>query len=213
MRLSRTHFPVTALGPGQRFGLWFQGCTIGCAGCVSVDTWNSKAGVESTADQVIEELASYPDVEGLTISGGEPLEQLDELVELLHAVRDVAPHLDVLVYTGYPEADLHSPRFDEVKSLVDAIIAGPFDSRTADSEHWRGSSNQSLLITSERGRDVILPWVTSPTVAHQLQVGMEEDRVWIIGIPRRGDLPRLARRLRAANIDVSEAAWQRSTVQ
>ena len=37
--LSRVHFPVTTLGPGQRLGLWFQGCSIRCAGCISADTW------------------------------------------------------------------------------------------------------------------------------------------------------------------------------
>lgn len=42
--LSRIHFPVTTLGPGNRIGIWFQGCSIQCQGCVSVDTWGTGKG-------------------------------------------------------------------------------------------------------------------------------------------------------------------------
>ena len=38
LALSRMHFPVTTLGPGNRIGIWVQGCTIRCPGCVSADT-------------------------------------------------------------------------------------------------------------------------------------------------------------------------------
>ena len=37
--ISRLHFPVTTLGPGHRIGIWFQGCSIRCEGCLSMDTW------------------------------------------------------------------------------------------------------------------------------------------------------------------------------
>ncbi len=39
LSLSRVHFPVTTLGPGRRLGIWFQGCSIRCPGCISADTW------------------------------------------------------------------------------------------------------------------------------------------------------------------------------
>jgi anaerobic ribonucleoside-triphosphate reductase activating protein len=42
--LNKAHFPVTVLGPGRRIGLWLQGCSIRCAGCVSRDTWEAGAG-------------------------------------------------------------------------------------------------------------------------------------------------------------------------
>lgn len=40
LALSRMHFPVTTLGPGDRIGIWFQGCSIRCTGCISKDTWD-----------------------------------------------------------------------------------------------------------------------------------------------------------------------------
>ncbi|WP_461325238.1 4Fe-4S cluster-binding domain-containing protein [Bradyrhizobium diazoefficiens] len=42
--VSRIHFPVTTLGPGRRLGIWFQGCSIRCPGCISMDTWMEGAG-------------------------------------------------------------------------------------------------------------------------------------------------------------------------
>ncbi|HAU1321526.1 TPA: radical SAM protein, partial [Legionella pneumophila] len=42
--ISRVHFPVTTLGPGHRIGIWFQGCSIRCPGCISTDTWNINKG-------------------------------------------------------------------------------------------------------------------------------------------------------------------------
>ena len=41
--VNRVHFPVTALGPGRRLGVWVQGCSIGCAGCLAHDTWARRA--------------------------------------------------------------------------------------------------------------------------------------------------------------------------
>ena len=77
--LSRLHFPVTALGPGRRIGLWVQGCSIRCAGCISLDTWAPGKG-STTVAAVAEVIMRWIDeADGLTISGGEPLDQADAI--------------------------------------------------------------------------------------------------------------------------------------
>ena len=43
--ISRIHYPVTTLGPGKRIGIWMQGCSIRCPGCISADTWAPGRGV------------------------------------------------------------------------------------------------------------------------------------------------------------------------
>ena len=58
MRLSRLHHPVTTLGPGRRAGIWFQGCTIRCPGCMSVDTWPRRPERNVTVTSVLDWLAS-----------------------------------------------------------------------------------------------------------------------------------------------------------
>ena len=81
--LSRIHFPVTTLGPGRRIGIWFQGCSIRCPGCISMDTWAPGRGI-TTIDEVVSAIAQWiPTADGITISGGEPFDQPVALIELL----------------------------------------------------------------------------------------------------------------------------------
>src|SRR5690242_1169542 len=97
--VSRLHFPVTALGPGQRVGLWLQGCSIRCPGCISVDTWDHGTGlvpIEQLLDR-ISRLAVRAD--GFTVSGGEPFDQPSALAAVLRSWR-VFSDRSTLVFTG-----------------------------------------------------------------------------------------------------------------
>ncbi|MGG7582215.1 4Fe-4S cluster-binding domain-containing protein [Rhizobium sp. Nf11,1] len=77
------HFPVTALGPGRRIGIWFQGCSIRCPGCISADTWTTGKGT-TTLEEVVNTLQPWlPEAEGVTVSGGEPFDQQEALQSLL----------------------------------------------------------------------------------------------------------------------------------
>src|SRR5260370_30553154 len=98
--LSRIHFPVTTLGPGRRIGIWFQGCSIRCPGCISMDTWAQDRGI-TTIDEVINAIAQWiPAADGITISGGEPFDQPVALIELLNKLRLLSA-ADVLAFTSY----------------------------------------------------------------------------------------------------------------
>ena len=102
--LSRIHFPVTALGPGRRIGIWFQGCSIRCPGCISMDTWAQGRG-STTVDKVADAISQWSTTaDGITISGGEPFDQPDALFELLARIRSQT-EADILVFTGYPWAN------------------------------------------------------------------------------------------------------------
>ena len=107
--VSRVHYPVTALGPGRRLGVWFQGCPLGCPGCVARDTWDFDGGRAVTVAELTGLWADAlaDGAQGLTVSGGEPLAQAAQLAEFLAAadrLRQAAapgPRADFLVYTGY----------------------------------------------------------------------------------------------------------------
>ena len=103
--LSRLHFPVTALGPGNRAGIWFQGCSIRCRGCMAVDTWDVSPQQMIDLDHIEAWLDSLErdEVDGVTISGGEPFDQPEALAELLHWLREFYCEAvrDILVYSGY----------------------------------------------------------------------------------------------------------------
>jgi anaerobic ribonucleoside-triphosphate reductase activating protein len=57
--LNRVHFPVTALGPGRRIGIWLQGCLIRCPGCMSLDTW-APAGTRIAVAGLLDRISAKP---------------------------------------------------------------------------------------------------------------------------------------------------------
>jgi len=191
IRISRLHFPVTTLGPGRRIGIWFQGCSLHCSGCISADTWTTNQG-KTTVQDVLAHLAPWlPCAEGITISGGEPFEQPGALVSLLHALRAQTP-IDILAYSGHP-AELIAPTLVQSSGLIDALISDPFEINTPHSRPLRGSDNQRLhLLTAlgqERFQQYERPLVDTDK---SLDVMFDQDgSVWLAGIPKRGDFQRL----------------------
>ncbi len=99
--LSKVHFPIRALGPGRRIGIWFQGCSIRCPGCISRDTW-AQARTTTTVEALVAKISVWlPEADGITISGGEPFDQPAALAALLAQVR-LLTACSILVYSGYP---------------------------------------------------------------------------------------------------------------
>ena len=75
----------TVDGPGVRFVVFFQGCPMRCLYCHNPDTWTPDAGTEYTAEQIVEKIERnmpFYTTGGLTATGGEPMLQLDFLIEL-----------------------------------------------------------------------------------------------------------------------------------
>jgi anaerobic ribonucleoside-triphosphate reductase activating protein len=214
LQLARLHFPVTALGPGRRLGIWTQGCAIGCAGCLSRDTWPSTVDGQGPVPlaTVLDWCArpEHADVAGVTISGGEPSEQPAALTELVAGLDRLRRDRgwDLLCYTGV-EADEFARRCPDVHELVDALITGPYRAGEPTDLIWRGSANQRLIPLTELGQQRYGPWVDARTDRPPLQIQVNDDGgVRLIGVPRRGDLPRLERRLAAAGIRLEGVSWR-----
>lgn len=195
--VSRLHFPVTALGPGRRIGLWFQGCSIRCPGCISVDTWAADSGRVPVSD-VIERIAALAsEADGLTISGGEPFDQPEALIDILSAWRGLSSR-SVLLFTGKEIREIQ-PWLAANPRLVDAVVAGPFRSDLPQTIALRGSDNQVLHILTPRGEEMRPFDRPSEAGDRKLDVMFDADGdAWFVGIPARGDIGRLRRALAAA---------------
>ncbi|WP_202379450.1 4Fe-4S single cluster domain-containing protein [Mesorhizobium sp. 131-2-5] len=193
LALSRLHFPVTTLGPGSRIGIWFQGCSIRCAGCISADTWALKKGM-TTVEQVMEAVARWLlHADGITISGGEPFDQPDALETLLRTIR-LASRLDVLVYSGYPLEVLEG-RLRTMDGLIDALISDPYDVGSTQTLALRGSDNQRLNLFTELGKARLASF-ERPIRPGERRLDMMVDpsgEVWMAGVPGKEDMNRLAR--------------------
>mgnify|MGYP001610597971 CR=1 FL=1 len=189
--LSRLHFPVSTLGPGRRVGIWFQGCSIRCPGCVSADTWAQGRGI-TTVDSLVEALWPWlREADGITISGGEPFDQPQALHALLQVIPR-APSQDILVFSGHPFETLVSDPLVST-GCIDALISDPFLDGTSQTLPLRGSDNQRLHLLTELGKQRFARYQAPlETDQRSLDVMFDDDgSVWLAGIPKQGDMHRL----------------------
>ncbi|KTD47815.1 4Fe-4S single cluster domain-containing protein [Legionella quateirensis] len=190
--LSRVHFPVTTLGPGRRIGIWFQGCTIRCSGCISADTWNTKKdGIE--VKYLIEGISPWLyEADGITISGGEPFDQPEALISLLKQLR-LETSSDILVYSGYAYEKI-SHYVTKCDGLIDALISDPYEENTKQTLALRGSDNQRLHYLTPLGEMRFSQFdrkLQTSDKTFDLMYEEEEETTWLAGIPRRNDMVRL----------------------
>jgi anaerobic ribonucleoside-triphosphate reductase activating protein len=213
VRLERLHYPVTALGPGRRLGVWVQGCSLACPDCMSQHTWDPDGGQETHLTTVVAAWrAGLADgADGVTISGGEPLQQpgITTLLQALADERDrLRPEADILLYTGYTEREARR-RCPDALALADAVITGRYAVARPTRLVWRGSANQQLIPLTSRGNARYLPYVDSEPEHPPIQVGRNGADVWLIGVPRSGDLARLDRAVSDAGVELLRTTWTR----
>ena len=140
-----------ANGPGLRSVIWVQGCTLNCPGCFNPQTHASQGGelwpVQTLAERLLE---TAPGVEGLTISGGEPLQQAAALVSLLEAIH-AANRLSVLLFSGFTLEEIERmPQARAALPYLDILIAGRYDANRRQAHGLLGSSNQKIHLLSSR---------------------------------------------------------------
>ncbi len=145
LRVHSTMSQSRANGPGIRYVVWLQGCSLACEGCFNPDTHDPLGGYlvtpESTAAEM---LALNGRIQGVTISGGEPLEQMDGIIELLGRIRDSST-LSVIVFTGHTWEDVCAmPRSNELVALTDVLIAGRYVATRRVAQGLVGSSNKTV---------------------------------------------------------------------
>lgn len=135
-------------GPGIRFALFVQGCTHNCAGCHNPETHDIEGGHDTTVDAVWANIEGNGLLDGITLSGGEPLLQPVPLLELAHRAHEHG--LNVWLYTGYLFeqilAGTSSPEAAELLRTADVVVDGPFMEAGRSLElKWRGSANQRVI--------------------------------------------------------------------
>ncbi|MGW7793973.1 4Fe-4S single cluster domain-containing protein [Streptomyces tricolor] len=222
LRLDGTHYPLETLGPGKRLGVWFQGCSLACPGCMSRHTWDPAAGTPATVAEVLAlwRRALADGAHGLTVSGGEPLQQAAALAELLAGaarLRDGArrregsagPHpADLLVYTGYEPGEL-TPERRAALGGADAVITGRYRAAEPTPLAWRGSANQRIVPLTPLGTARYAPYLTRPAPGPRLQVGPAVDgELRLYGVPLRGELAELERTLKRSGVGFTERSWR-----
>ena len=157
-----------ANGPGLRAVVFFQGCKVGCVGC-----WNPRThpfrGAEVTVDAVAQEVLRARQehtLEGITFSGGEPMQQADSLLRLILFLRRQAPELSFGMFSGYAEHELVQGQYwiwgdgsseqrrkrlwREIRGYLDFAILGRFNQAQPSNMPLRTSRNQVLRLFTDR---------------------------------------------------------------
>ena len=132
-------------GPGLRYAVFTQGCAHSCAGCHNPQSHDPREGFDVSADDILREIKKNPLLDGLTVSGGEPLDQLDAVTELVTLAK--AQGLNVMLYTGYLwESFASETKYAPLLQNLDLCADGPFIEEKRDLDLvFLGSSNQRLI--------------------------------------------------------------------
>jgi anaerobic ribonucleoside-triphosphate reductase activating protein len=157
-----------ANGPGLRAVVFFQGCTLRCRAC-----WNPKSHpfrgsempVDAVAHEVLQAHAEHS-LEGVTFSGGEPIQQADSLLCLMHRLHEQAPELSFGMFSGYAEPELASGQYwiwgggsteqhrkrlwEDIRAWLDFAILGRFNPTQPSNMPLRTSRNQVLRLFTSR---------------------------------------------------------------
>ena len=136
-------------GPGIRFVVFTQGCFHNCKGCHNVGTHNPNGGYLSNTDNLLNAIKQNPMLKGVTLSGGEPFEQAEKLIEFAKEVHKLG--LDIVVYSGYTFEQIIGKskvkkEWLELLKECDILIDGKFIlEQKSLTLNFRGSKNQRII--------------------------------------------------------------------
>lgn len=184
MYIARILYPVKVLGPGNRVGIWFDGCSHACKGCSNPELWEFQAKYSTSIDTVIKLINTIREsqvIDGFTITGGDPFEQPEDLRKLLEYARSISS--DVLVYTGYDYSYLKN-KYSNILKLITVLIDGVYIEEKNDNSFLKGSSNQNIIILDESYKNKYEQYLADGI--NEIQNFTAKDGVISVGIHREG---------------------------
>ena len=135
-------------GPGIRSAIWVQGCTLACKGCWNTQMWPKKGGENHSVVELHNLLMNVEGNEGITLLGGEPLQQSEAVLELIKLQK--AAGRTVMLYSGYEPEELDLVQ-QECVDNSDIVILGRYKEELRNTKlRWRGSENQVLYSPTGR---------------------------------------------------------------
>lgn len=155
-------------GPGKRAVIWFQGCSLNCIGCHNPDTHRFDTSKFVLNEDIHSWILNLEDVEGITFSGGEPMQHVIDLIDLIRHIKDVRPDLTIGMFTGYTQRELETGNWSTMHPLgflghgtsgiwmriaetLDFAVMGRFNlSRMTTTKPLCGSTNQDVVLFSDR---------------------------------------------------------------
>lgn len=132
-------------GPGKRLVIWTQGCTKACKNCFNPNTWK----FEGLNISPIDIIKNIQDVDGVTISGGDPLEQ-EDILDLLIPLYELNLSKGIILFSGFTIDEINNSSLRECLNYIDVLIDGRYIDRLRISNNFKGSENQNIIYFSDK---------------------------------------------------------------
>lgn len=151
IRLAGIEYDSLVNGEGTRTVIFAQGCRHHCLGCFNPETHDFNGGEIFEVEEIFNKIKDDPFLEGVTFSGGDPLEQAEAFSELASMIKENKPELNIWCWTGYTieqilENKLHEPGIKKLLELIDVLVDGRFEQNLfVDGLKFRGSKNQRII--------------------------------------------------------------------
>ena len=135
-------------GPGKRLLLFTQGCSLRCKGCTNQHLWEFGKGMDVTVYEILNQCT---DLDGLTLHGGEPLDQANVLVELIKRLKQQGK--TVVLFKGYIFKELNKVQ-KQVWLFSDIVVSGRYEEEKRNIYlQFRGSTNQKVFTHKGKYKD------------------------------------------------------------
>ncbi|MBE6842971.1 MAG: pyruvate formate lyase-activating protein [Ruminococcus sp.] len=141
-------------GPGVRFVVFLKGCNMRCKYCHNPDSWSEKGGQESDADEVMKKVSRYKsywgEEGGITVSGGEPLIQIDFVTELFKKAK--LEGINTAIDTSGEPFTMKEPfisKFDELMKYTDLVLLDIKEIDDIKHRELTGKTNENILLLAE----------------------------------------------------------------
>lgn len=188
MKISHYVERTSVLGPFLRSALWVHGCCFSCEGCLAKEM-NIGPFKEYDPADLSELFLRIDDVEGITISGGEPFLQSEELATMLDRIKGKRDY-GVIIYTGFLREQLDKHENVGVKRLLqhaDILIDGHYMKELDDGKPYRGSSNQKIHLLTDRYKTIFEEYYNG-TPKRNIEIDIEKDNVYMVGVPSKNGI-------------------------
>lgn len=199
-RLNRIQYPLYNHGKGKRIGITVQGCTLACPDCISKDTHSKTGGKQISVELLVDEISKIAQFyDGVTIVGGEPFQQYEQLIAFCAYLKQKTG-LEIYVFSGYTLNELFNLYPDKLfLQFIDYLMDGRYVKEKHDNQNVRGSSNQKLY-KFENGEAILQ---TSYFQSDKFSVSVDDDKqVYLCGIPKNNELTKIADYLNKLGIDI-----------
>ena len=161
MYIARVLYPIKVLGPGDRIGIWFNGCKHFCKGCSNPELWEKNEKYKTDINRImslVNSIVNTHKVDGFVLTGGDPLEQPDALRELLPRLYKCST--DILLYTGY-EYNSVKEMYSDIFNYIAVVIDGEYIEEKNNGSILKGSSNQNIIVLNKKYRSIYDDYVSN----------------------------------------------------